>query len=283
MQLGTIQTMQVLRKMETGYVLSQGESEALLHHNEAKEELEENQEVEVFLYNDKDDRVAATTTIPTALREKYGWATVVDVHPKLGAFVNIGINKEILVTNDDLPKFRSIWPAIGDKLLVALDLDYKKRLIATLATGNTIAEIFEEAPEELLNKEIQAHVYYSSREGTEVLTDDNYRGFIHRSERKVEPRVGELITGRVIMVKDDGTINVSLIPVKRESIPIDAELILNHVISNGGVIPFSDKSDPEDIRGTFNMSKAAFKRALGNLMKNGKVEQRDGNTYLKEQ
>ena len=280
--LGTIQQMRVLRKIETGYVLVKDGAEALLHHNETDTKLEENQEVDVFLYIDKKDNITATTKLPTVLRDKYDWAEVIDVVPKLGAFVNIGIAKEMLVSNDDLPQFRSIWPKSGDKLFVTLDLDYKQRLIAILATGNIIAETFESAPEDLLSKNIQGRVYYSSKEGTEILTDAGYRGFIHHTERKVEPRLGELVTGRVIDVKEDGTINVSLIPVKRKSIPLDAQDIMTHLEANDGVIPFSDKSDPEDIRGTFNMSKAAFKRALGNLMKEGKVEQRDGQTFLKK-
>lgn len=278
--LGTIQKMHVLRKIDTGYVLAQGEAEALLHHNETDNELKENQEVEVFLYNDKKGNITATTKLPTVLIGKYDWAEVIDVVPKLGAFVNIGIAKEMLVDNDALPPFRSIWPKIGDKLLVTLDLDYKQRLIGQLATGETIAEMFVVAPEELLSKKIEGNVYYSSREGTEIITDDGYRGFIHHTERMTEPRLGERVRGRVIDVKDDGTINVSLRPLKKDSIPLDAENILQHLTANGGVIPFSDKSDPEDIRGTFNTSKAAFKRALGNLMKQGRVEQRDGKTFL---
>ncbi|WP_405103502.1 S1 RNA-binding domain-containing protein [Oceanobacillus sp. FSL H7-0719] len=279
--LGTIQTMKVLRKIETGYVLGQGEAEALLHHNEASSELEENQEIDVFLYKDKKGNTAATTTLPTVQIGKHDWAEVAEVIPKLGAFVNIGIAKEILVSNDDLPPFRSIWPQPGDKLLISLGLDYRDRLIAELATGSVIADLFTAAPETLLNQKIQGRVYYSSREGTEVITEDGYRGFIHHTERKAEPRLGEQINGRVIDVKEDGTINISLRPVRKESIPLDAEDILQHLEANNGVIPFSDKSDPEDIRGTFNISKAAFKRALGNLMKEGKVEQHNGKTYLK--
>lgn len=279
--LGTIQKMKVLRKIETGYVLEQQESEALLHHNETDRELEENEEVEVFLYNDKKGNTAATTKLPTVLAGKYDWAEVVNVIPKLGAFVHIGIAKEMLVSNDDLPKFQSIWPKSGDKLYVTLGLDYKNRLIAIPAAGSVIAEMYKEAPEGLLNKPIEGRVYFSSKEGTEIFTEEGYRGFIHHTERKSEPRLGEKVSGRVIDVKEDGTINVSLIPVKKESIPLDAQDILNHLEAHGGVIPFSDKSDPEDIRGTFNISKAAFKRALGRLMKDGKVEQKDGKTYLK--
>lgn len=280
MKLGLIQKMQVLRKIDTGYVLKQGEDEALLHHNEAGHVLEEGEEVEVFLYNDKKGNVTATTSLPTVTMKNYDWAEVVEVVPKLGVFVHIGIAKEMLISNDDLPKFRSIWPKPGDKLYIKLGLDYRNRLIAIPAAGSTFAKIYEVAPESLLNQTVEGRVYFSSREGTEIFTKEGYRGFIHHTERKTEPRLGELVTGRVIAVKEDGTINVSLRPVKKESIPIDAEDILRHLKDHEGVIPFSDKSDPEDIRATFNMSKAAFKRALGRLMKEGKVEQRDGKTYL---
>lgn len=278
--LGNHITMTVLRKIETGYVLVKDDSEALLHHNETDRELEENEEVEVFLYRDKKGNIAATTSLPTVTTINYGWAEVVEVVPRLGAFINIGIAKEILISSDDLPKFRSVWPKTGDKLFVRLDLDYKNRLIGLLATGNVIAEYYEAAPEHLLNTTVSGRVYYSSREGSEVFTEDNYRGFIHHTERKTEPRLGELVTGRVIDVKEDGTINISLRPVKKESIPLDAEDILEHLEASGGVIPFNDKSDPEEIRATFNISKAAFKRALGKLMKEGKIEQRDGKTFL---
>lgn len=278
--LGTIQTMTVLRKIETGYVLVNDGVEALLHHNETSISLDENEEVNVFLYNDKKGNLTATTLLPSITISDYDWAEVVEVVPKLGAFVHIGIAKEMLVSNDHLPKFRSIWPKQGDKLYVKLGLDYRDRLIAIPANGSVIAELYKQAPGDLLNKTISGRVYFSSREGTEIVTDEGYRGFIHHTERKNEPRLGELVTGRVIDVKEDGTFNMSLRPVKKESIPLDAEDILQHLEGNGGIIPFSDKSDPEDIRETFNMSKAAFKRALGKLMKEGKIEQRNGKTYL---
>jgi len=113
-----------------------------------------------------------------------------------------------------------------------------------------------------------------------MITEEDYRGFIHHTERKQEPRLGQLIQGRVIEVKEDGTLNVSLRPLKQHSMGEDADAILELLEESDGMIPFSDKSDPEDIRGTFNISKAAFKRALGMLMKENKIEQRDGNTYL---
>ena len=99
--------------------------------------------------------------------------------------------------------------------------------------------------------------------------------------RKEEPRLGEKVEGRIIDVKEDGTVNVSLIPRKQEAMDEDAEIILAYLASRNGTMPYGDKSAPEDIQERFNLSKASFKRALGRLMKEGKVYQEDGWTYLK--
>src|SRR5690625_4677428 len=113
-----------------------------------------------------------------------------------------------------------------------------------------------------------------------MITDNTERGFIHHTEREVEPRLGEYVTGRVIEVKEDGTLNVSLLPLKHERMADDATKILSYLEESAGEMTFTDRSDPEEIRATFHMSKSAFKRALGRLMKEKKIEQRDGKTFL---
>ncbi|MUK88967.1 hypothetical protein GMD78_11340 [Ornithinibacillus sp. L9] len=280
--IGTIQTMVVDRKIDTGYVLKKDMHEVLLHHNETEHELEVDQAIEAFLYQDKKGNTIATTKLPSIVLDEYGWADVVEVIPNLGAFVDIGTTKQILVSKDDLPLLEKVWPQDGDKLYVTLGKDRKGRLLAIPATDGVIGRIYEVAPSEMLNNQISGRIYHTSKEGSAFITEENYRGFIHHTERKEEPRLGELVHGRVIEVKEDGTLNVSLRPLKQHGMVEDAEQILNHLKENGGMIPFHDKSDPDDIRGTFNISKAAFKRALGKLMKEGKIEQRDGKTYLKE-
>ncbi|WP_096274025.1 CvfB family protein [Paucisalibacillus globulus] len=280
-ELGTIQSMSVDRKIDNGYVLKKDTTEALLHYNEADGELEIEQEVDVFLYQDKKGNLTATMKLPNAMMDHYGWGTVVNVLPHLGAFVDIGTTKEFLVSKDDLPLFEDVWPKENDMLYVTLGKDRKGRLLAIPATEGVIAREIELAPDSLLNQTVSGRVYHTSREGTAIISDENYRGFIHHTERKTEPRLGELVQGRVIEVKYDGTLNISLRPLKQHGMVEDSDMILEHLEDHDGMIPFSDKSDPEDIRGTFNISKAAFKRALGKLMKEGKIEQRDGNTYLK--
>jgi len=280
--LGTIQTMNVDSKINSGYILKNSGIEALLQDEETNVELEPGGKVNVFLYSDKRGRWIATLKLPRLHKNTYDWAEVKEVIPNLGAFVDIGISKEMLVSKDDLPLFESVWPAEGDMLYVTLGEDRKGRLLAIPANEDALMNVFEAASEKLYQQPVTGRVYHTSKEGTAIITEGNHRGFIHHSERKQEPRLGELVNGRVIEVKDDGSINVSLRPLKQYSIGDDAEAILKHLKENDGIIPFHDKSDPEDIRATFQISKAAFKRALGRLMKEGRIEQDSGNTYLKE-
>lgn len=272
-------TMKVAEITDKDYILTSHGQDALLDFAEANRDLKLNENVEVFLYSDRKGKIKATT--PPAIQiGQYGWADVVEIVPQLGVFVDIGIKKEMLVSTDHLPAYKQVWPVQGNKLFVKLDKDKKGRLLAIPATEDVLSGEFEWAPDDLHNKPVSGRIYYTSREGSALITEEDYRGFIHHTERKQEPRLGDLVHGRVINVKEDGTLNISLRPYKKESMKEDAAIILDHLKQNGGVIPFHDKSDPEDIRGTFQISKAAFKRALGKLMKEGKIEQRDGKTYL---
>ncbi len=114
-----------------------------------------------------------------------------------------------------------------------------------------------------------------------ILTDDLYIGFIHPSERFQEPRLGEKVVGRVIGVRPDGVLNLSLKPRSHEVISDDALMILTFLErANDHQIPFTDKSSPDEIKQTFGISKAQFKRALGHLMKQKLIKQEDGKTIL---
>ncbi|MDX8364524.1 S1 RNA-binding domain-containing protein [Cytobacillus sp. IB215665] len=279
---GNIVTLVVERESDFGFFLSDGETSILLHNSEITSDIQLQQEVEVFLYSDHQGRIAATTTLPSITSESYGWVKVVEVKQNLGAFIDIGIKKDILVSGDDLPLLENIWPEIGDQLYCSLKTDNRGRLLAKLATEEIVAEIMNTAPKELSNRNIKGTIYRSLKVGSFLLTDEGYRGFIHHSERKSEPRLGESVEGRVIAVKDDGTINVSLLSRSHESMDDDSVAICKYMDDRGGAMPYSDKSAPEDIKQRFHMSKGAFKRALGKLMKEDKVYQEDGWTYFKK-
>ncbi|MFA9557013.1 S1 RNA-binding domain-containing protein [Evansella sp. AB-rgal1] len=277
---GTVHTMKVLRKIESGYVLFKESKEILLHNNEADGDLDVDQELEVFLYQDKKGQLIATMSIPDIQINTYDWAEVVESVKHLGVFVDIGIQKEILVSKDDLPLLEGVWPQKGDELFVTLEVDKKGRLLAKPVTEEIIEQERDIAQKSIVHHETSGRVYRSTKVGSFVITEEGFRGFIHHSERKEEPRLGQWIKGRIIEVKDDGTINISLRPLKQEGIDDDATLILTYLEGNNGVMPFHDKSDPDEIRDIFKISKAAFKRALGKLMKEDKIKQKDGKTYL---
>ena len=280
--VGTIKFATVIREIETGYVLDIDDFEVLLHYNDKKENeaYSEEDELEVFLYNDKNEQVVATTIIPHVDRDTFGWAKVINVIPKLGAFVDIGTTKEILVSVDDLPIFTEVWPQENDFLYVSLGEDRRGRLLAIPATEYEIEPIFQPAEDIELNSPIKGTIYYTNREGSAFVTEDNIRGFIHQSERYEEPRLGESIEGRVIEVKDDGTINASLLPLKEERIDSDSDVILAYLENNDGTMPYNDKSNPDEIRDVFGMSKSAFKRALGKLMRERLINQNESGTFI---
>lgn len=282
LKAGQIVELEIARRIDTGYVLTDGTEEILLHANEVENTLKVADTVEVFLYHDKKGVLIGTTTIPSVRPDVFDWAEVTEVVPNLGVFVDIGTTKHTLVSKDDLPLFQSVWPKIGDELYVVLSNDKKGRLLANPVSESDFGNNWDRAPEDLRNKAIYGRVFRTDKEGAVIITEESYRGFIHHTERKVEPRLGEWVKGRVIAVKEDGTLNISLLPKRKEARITDAQMILNLLKDNDGELPFTDKSDPEAIKAKFDISKAAFKRALGKLLKEAKIIQDDSKISLRK-
>jgi uncharacterized protein len=279
---GTVVSLTVDHEVPYGFFLTNEIDRVLLHHSEITDDIMEGDTVKVFLYHDKDVRLTATMRIPKVQVGAYGWVEVVDKKEDLGVFVNIGLPKDILVSADDLPKFESLWPNPGDQLFMTLNRDKQDRLYGKLATENIIAQVSRKASQELLKAKVKGRVYRLLRVGTFFLSEQGYRCFVHESERKAEPRLGELVEGRVIDVKEDGNLNVSFLPLKQDKMGDDAESILQYLSMRNGSMPIWDKSQPDEIKEKLNMSKAAFKRALGKLMKENIVYQEEGWTHLKK-
>jgi predicted RNA-binding protein (virulence factor B family) len=281
--VGQVSTLTVARKAPFGFFLTDGHEDVLLHINESDREYEEGEKLEVFLYPDSQGRIAATTTIPKVLAGKYNWVKVNDIKPGIGIFLDIGIQKDLLLGEEDLPAHKSVWPALGDMLYITLRVNRNYRLYAKLASDQVIQAISAKATRKDFNKNVQGHIYRTAKVGSWIYTIEGFKGFIHESQRLTEPRLGEKIEGRIIDIKEDGTINVSLLARKEEALDNDAHKIFEYLSSRNGAMPFSDKSMPEDIQERFQLSKGAFKRALGKLLKEGKIYQ-DGNwTYIKKE
>lgn len=249
-----------------------------------KEEFDLGEIVEGFAYLDKNDKPILTTDIPEITTDKFGWGTVVNARKDLGVFVDTSLaNKDILVTLDDLSELRHLWPKNGDKLYLRMEVDDKDRTWGKLAEESLFEEMADQGDESLSNKDISGYVYSIHKYGTYIYTDDNYLAFVHPSEREEEPRLGKYVEGRVIGIREDGVLYASLLPRAYEVLDDDAQMIFTVISkSESKSIPYTDKSNPDDIRNYFGISKAQFKRALGRLMKKGLVEQSSGVTKLIE-
>ncbi|MFT9030537.1 MAG: S1-like domain-containing RNA-binding protein [Leuconostoc pseudomesenteroides] len=238
-----------------------------------------------FAYENEDHKLQITKNVPTAQKDVYGWGTVVANRHDLGVFVAIGLpNKDIVVSLDDLPTITTLWPQKGDRLMIAIKEDSKGRLWGEIAQQNIISAVSRRAPQEMKSKQIKATVYRNKMAGTLVLTEDYYLGFIHPSQRDDEPRLGEVVNARVIGVRDDGTLNLSLKPLAYKTMNEDATFLLLQLQRRSDhFLPFNDKSNPEAIKRQFGFSKSQFKRALGHLYKERLIEQVDGGIKLVEQ
>lgn len=281
--LGHVVELTVARESEFGYFLTDGTEDVLMHKNESSRHYAADEVVKAFLYTDSRGRIAATDTTPFVTVGNYEWAKVVDTKPGIGVFLDIGIQKDLLLGEEDLPAHKGVWPTIGDLLYVTIRVNRNGRLYARLATDPIMEEKAVEATDKAFNKNVIGYIYRTAKVGSWVFTAEGYKGFIHESQREREPRLGQKVEGRVVDVKVDGTINVSLLLRKQDNLDEDAKRIYEYLESRNGAMPYGDKSMPEEITERFNLSKAAFKRALGKLMKDGKVYQEDRWTYIKKE
>lgn len=277
---GQVVELTVLEEQGSRYILTNGDLEIPLNASDVAETIAIGDVLKVFLYTDRRGDLQATTAIPHITEADYGWARVLKV-TKEGAFCDIGTSREVLVRAEDLPAIEEVWPESGDHLYITLRTDRNGDLFGRLITEEKVNDMYEGAAEDMFNKNITARPYRLLPVGSFLLGVDNpHRIFVHESEMKAEPRLGQEVQVRIIDVKEDGSLNGSFLPRKHERLGEDAEKIFAYLESVSGKMPFGDKSTPEEISEMFKMSKGSFKRALGTLMKARKITQKDGWTEI---
>lgn len=268
--LGKICSFTVDRETNIGYMLTDGKNEYFLHRNESNyQRLLPNDVVKAFIYADKKGRIAATLHLPKATIDQIGFSEVAGINKQIGLFLNIGISKDVLLSVDDLPEDQTIWPQEGDQLLIRLKVK-GGRLVAKMVTKDEILEAAKEKKIEI-NDQVNGYVYRITKDGINLVTTDFAVIFVYYTNLRKKYRLGELVEVTITRINDDDYSGTT-IQQKEIVIKSDKELILEYLHNNQGVMAITEKSNPLVIYRVFNMSKKAFKNALGSLYKDRKIE-----------
>lgn len=265
-QLGVIQTLQIVKKVEFGVYLGVGtnpEEKVLLPKKQVPAGTQTGDALEVFVYRDSKDRLIATINMPKLTLHGVARVKVAQVG-RIGAFLDWGLEKELLLPYKEQTKKVST----GEECLVALYIDKSNRLCATM---NVYPYLSTDSPYHKEDR-VTGTVYEISRNfGAFVAVDDKYSGLIPRKELYGNVQIGDRIAARVTGVKEDGKLDLSIREKAYLQIEQDAEKVLDIIDSFDGVLPFNDKASPEVIKRETQMSKNEFKRAVGHLLKMGKI------------
>lgn len=276
MRLGEYQELIYVKKVEFGIYLAESQSadeRILLPFKQVPEGIKLGDKVKVFVYKDSKDRMIATTNEPKLTLGSYGVLKVKEVG-KIGAFLDWGLEKDLF-----LP-FKEMRQKVQaeDEVLVTLYIDKSERLCASMkGLYNLLSTDSPYKKDDM----VTGRVYeFSDNFGTFVAVDDKYSARIPNHEDHSFLRVGDIIDAKVVSVKPDGKLDLTLREKAYIQMDADAEKILELLEDYAGVLPFTEKASPEVIKRETGLSKNAFKRAVGHLYKERKIDIADGKIRL---
>lgn len=266
-ELGKVQELEVVRIKNFGVYLSEGErskSSVLLPKKYVPKGIKAGERLAVFIYKDSEDRLIATTNTPKLQVGECAVLTVKDIS-RIGAFLDMGLEKDLL-----LPFKEQSHPVKkGEDCLVALYVDKSKRLAATMRVYSHMSSDSPYHEED----EVKGRIYEINENlGAFVAVDNQYYGLIPKNELFANYREGDEVLCRVMKVRTDGKLDLSPRKKAYMQMDTDADLVMRVIDEFDGVLPFTDKASPETIKREFHISKNAFKRAVGRLLKQGKIK-----------
>lgn len=269
MRLGYTQTLVAVKKTDFGLFLTDiekkedknrdTEDEVLLPKNQVTEDMRVGSEIEVFLYKDSEDRMIATRLVPYIKIGEIKKLKVKEVN-KIGAFLDWGLPKDLLLPfKEQIYEIKS-----GDEILVTVYIDLSDRLCATMDLYSRLSLLPPYQKDDMVKGTVyQVHEQF----GAYVAVDNKYSALVPKKELHCELKPGDEIEARVLEVKEDGKLDLSLRQKAYVQMDADSALILDKLKQAGGSLPYQDKSSADEIKEEFNLSKAAFKRAIGRLYK----------------
>lgn len=273
-RIGEVQDLKIVKKTDFGVYLGNEEERVLLPRKQVPENVSIGDTVTVFIYRDSQDRLLATTNKPALVLGEVARLEVKDTG-KIGAFLDWGLEKDLFLPFKE--QTYRVHP--GDNCLVALYVDKSSRLCATMNVYKYLGTTTQYKRGDMVSG---TAYQYIEKFGMYVAVDDMYQGLIPKKECYGVLNVGEKLTRlRVTNVTADGRLELAVREVGYLQRDDDAAKILETIEEFDGVLPFSDKASPEVIKRELGMSKASFKRAVGKLLKEGRIELSETSIRLK--
>ena len=247
----------------------------MLHKLQQTAPVKPGDKVSVFLYKDPHGRLTASMRTPRMREGQIARLKVINTS-RDGAFLDVGAERGIFMPYAGMRGKLQVGEVVWAKLYT----DKSGRLAMTMKVEDEIRRASRPADNVKVGDMVSGSVYNFTEQGAFIFTDERFIAFLDKREMTTKPRVGQTLTTRITFIRDDGRINVSMRPIKEKAINLDAQMLYDTLMARGGKMPYCDETASEVIRERFGISKSAFKRALGHLMKEGKVEQKDGWTCL---
>ena len=264
--LGKYNNLEILRDTTVGLFLGDDEgNDVLLPNKYVPEEFEIGDYLDVFCYLDHEERIVATTLVPFVTVDQFQLLQVAEVN-EYGAFMDWGLEKHLLVPfREQRNKMQE-----GQWYVVYCYLDEKTdRLVASNKLDKFLSN--ENLTVQALD-EVDLIVTRLTDLGWEVIINHKHKGLVYSNEIFKKVAVGDKLKGYIKNIRPDNKIDVSLQPIGYQSLEPAANLIYEKLVANGGVLNLHDKSDPEDIKRIMQMSKKTFKKGIGALYKERKIE-----------
>ena len=276
LNIGKINELTIVKTVQFGVYLAKEDTpdeKVLLPKKEVPDGAAAGDKLSVFIYRDSQDRMIATTRTPAVTLGKTAILKVKDV-TKIGAFLDWGLEKDLLLPFKEQQRKVSK----GEEVMIALYTDKSGRLCATMK----LYSYLKTNSPYVIGDEVEIYVYeIHEKYGVYVAVDGVYSGLIPKKDAQGRFYIGEKSKARVTEVKEDGRVCVATRKKAYQQLEPDGDVIMEALHDAGGEFDFDDHADPEFIKDKFGMSKAAFKRAVGHLMKQRLVEIRNGKIIMK--
>ncbi|MFC0182374.1 hypothetical protein SAMN04515674_101342 [Pseudarcicella hirudinis] len=276
LELGKYNRLEVIKELDFGLYLDGYEDEILIPRQYVPEGTQIGDMLDVFIYRDSEDRLIATTLKPLGIVGEFAFLKVKDIS-KLGVFMEWGLMKDLLIPFSQ----QNSKMAIGKSYLIRIYIDEQTdRIVGSAKLDQFLTNDISGLKE---GDSVQLLPFEFTELGIKALVNNSNIGVIYKSEVFQNVNLGEFTNGYIKKIRPDGKLDLSLTKQSYDRIYDCKSVIYEKLLASNDFLPFTDKSDPDSIYNTFEMSKKDFKKAIGGLFKEGKILLKENGIYKTQQ